>query len=468
MGRVTGGEMPPSKELAKHPTSSKRKTRRYNGDRREKRKKRRVTALQTEAHSETLSLEDNSNRTLTSHMHACAHANYHRSGEYRGKRKRQRPANTVDRRKWVYSPRDVSHCKDGFVFVSYNLLAVENAKKHPDLYPNVSPELMDWDYRKQILCKEVRGYNPGIMCFQEVDRYDDLDNLLQKDGFRGVYQPRTGDSCDGCAIFWKNELFTLLHKESIEFQRFGLRNNVAQFCVFKRKRKECSNDSNALTSEDISSQRFLVGNIHVLFNPKRGDIKLGQIRLLIENAQRLSREWGNIPIVLAGDLNSMPKSAVYQFLTSSKLDIRMHDRRHISGQIDPSVEPTYRFKSVHAARVRKPFMHRWTDEELRLATGTVSVHLLHQLKLCSAYAGVPGTSKTRDDLGEPLATSFHSQFLGTVDYIWHTAELVPLRVLDPLPVNILRRTRGLPSEEWGSDHLALVCELAFAGEGKET
>lgn len=111
MGRVTGGEMPPAKELAKHPTSSKRKTRRYNGDRREKRKKRRVTALQTEAHSETLSLEDNSNRTSTSHMHAYAHSNYHKSGEYRGKRKRQRQANTVDRRKWVYSPRDVSHCK---------------------------------------------------------------------------------------------------------------------------------------------------------------------------------------------------------------------------------------------------------------------------------------------------------------------------------------------------------------------
>lgn len=45
----------------------------------------------------------------------------------------------------------------------------------------------------------------------------------------------------------------------------------------------------------------------------------------------------------------------------------------------------------NVCRARKPLMHRWTDEELRLATGTVSVHLLHQLKLCSAYAGVPVT-----------------------------------------------------------------------------
>ncbi|KAJ8536006.1 hypothetical protein K7X08_034407 [Anisodus acutangulus] len=55
------------------------------------------------------------------------------------------------------------------------------------------------------------------------------------------------------------------------------------------------------------SSRFLVGNIHVLYNPNRGDIKLGQVRLFLESAQRLSQEWGDIPVVLAGDLNSMPQ-----------------------------------------------------------------------------------------------------------------------------------------------------------------
>ncbi|KAK4341208.1 hypothetical protein RND71_039709 [Anisodus tanguticus] len=57
----------------------------------------------------------------------------------------------------------------------------------------------------------------------------------------------------------------------------------------------------------VSSQIFLVGNIHVLYNPNRGDIKLGQVRLFLESAQRLSQEWGDIPVVLAGDLNSMPQ-----------------------------------------------------------------------------------------------------------------------------------------------------------------
>jgi hypothetical protein len=51
----------------------------------------------------------------------------------------------------------------------------------------------------------------------------------------------------------------------------------------------------------------VVGNIHVLFNPKRGDIKLGQVRLFLEKAYKLSQEWGNIPVAIAGDLNSTPQ-----------------------------------------------------------------------------------------------------------------------------------------------------------------
>lgn len=40
--------------------------------------------------------------------------------------------------------------------------------------------------------------------------------------------------------------------------------------------------------------------------------------------------------------------------------------------------------------IPKPLLYRWSDEELRLATGTGGVtHVQHQLKLCSAYIGVP-------------------------------------------------------------------------------
>ncbi|KAL2321203.1 hypothetical protein Fmac_030172 [Flemingia macrophylla] len=329
------------------------------------------------------------------------------------------------RRRWVFSSKDSSNCTDKVVIVSYNILGVENASKHLDLYSNIPYSFLEWNRRKRLILEEINNYNAGILCFQEVDHFNDLEDLFQNSGFKGVYKARTGGAQDGCAVFWKDKL--------------------------------------ALSA---GKRRFVVGNIHVLFNPNRGDIKLGQVRLLLDKAYKLSQEWGNIPVILAGDLNSVPQSAIYKFLSSSELDIELHDRRNMSGQLEVQTNRVFRSQigdsTCISMSISRQLLYRWSLEELRLATGAEGVtKLQHQLKLRSAYSGVPGNHRTRDDIGEPLATSYHSKFMGTVDYIWHSEDLIPVRVLETLPIDTLRRSRGLPSEKWGSDHLAVVCELAF-------
>lgn len=424
------------------------------------RKKGKLLIPETVIENETGNLIPSSSSDLYARVHHTRKKRHH-------KRKKPELGAAYEQRRWNYSTRDFSSYRDRVVIMSYNILGVENASKHPELYSNVLPKYMRWDYRKQLLRKEIKAYEPGIMCFQEVDQFDDLDHLLKKDGFRGVYKARTGDACDGCAVFWKDKQFSLLHEESIEFQSFGLRNNIAQLCVFEMKHNQSISLTNSQAPQSKSSQYFVVGNIHALFNPSRGDIKLGQMRLFLEKAQKLSQEWDGIPVMLAGDFNSMPKSAIYQFLASSELDVLLYDKRHISGQIIPSEFPSFQSKRSHVARPstsKKPLTHRWSREELRLASGSGDAHLRHQLNLDSAYLGVPASSRTRDNFGEPLATSYHSKFMGTVDYIWHTAEFAPVRVLETLPINILRKMGGLPCKRWGSDHFALVCELAFIND----
>ncbi|KAK7291436.1 hypothetical protein RIF29_06575 [Crotalaria pallida] len=372
-------------------------------------------------------------------------------------------------RRWVFSSTDCSHYTDKLIVVSYNILGVNNASKHMDLYPNVPHRFLNWESRKGLILEEINNYDASILCFQEVDHFNDLDNLFQNNGFKGVYKARTGEALDGCAVFWKDKLFTLLDQEDIEFQRFGLRNNVAQLCVLEVNQDKPESDTHDLSEVTplTRKKRFVLGNIHVLFNPNRGDIKLGQVRLLLDKAYKLSEEWGSIPVIIAGDLNSLPQSPIYEFLASSKLDIQLYNRRDISGQLDiQSNERVFRSQIGEASismSISRQVFYQWSTEELRLATGAAGVtHLQHHLKLCSAYSGVPGNHGTRDDFGEPLATSYHSKFMGTVDYIWYSKELVPVRVLETVPIDILRRTRGLPTEKWGSDHLALVCEFAFA------
>ncbi|XP_013589976.1 PREDICTED: carbon catabolite repressor protein 4 homolog 5 [Brassica oleracea var. oleracea] len=382
----------------------------------------------------------------------------------RRRRIRKEKASSSVERQWVFSASNSRNLKDKLVLVSYNLLGVDNASNHMDLYYNIPPQHLEWSRRKHLICKEISRYNATILCLQEVDRFDDLDGLLKNRGFQGVHKRRTGEASDGCSIFWKEKLFKLLHHQEIEFDSFGLRNNVAQLCVLEMNFEDPESKLRVQSSEQTSTspRRLVVGNIHVLFNPKRGDIKLGQVRLLLERAYKLSQEWGNIPVAIAGDLNSTPKSAIYDFVASADLDTQLHDRRQISGQSELDTKPSP-FRNHYAVSVSQT--NEWSQEELQLATGgQATTHVRHQLKLNSAYAGVPGTHRTRDQCGEPLATTSHSRFQGTVDYIWHTKELVPVRVLETLPTDVLRRTGGLPSEKWGSDHLAIACELGFVGE----
>lgn len=53
-----------------------------------------------------------------------------------------------------------------FTVVSYNILGDRNASKHRDLYPNVSSPYMKWVYRKRVICEELIGWNPDVICLQ--------------------------------------------------------------------------------------------------------------------------------------------------------------------------------------------------------------------------------------------------------------------------------------------------------------
>ncbi|KAH9722595.1 Carbon catabolite repressor protein 4 [Citrus sinensis] len=297
-------------------------------------------------------------------------------------------------RHWIDADPNPISSQERFSVVSYNILGDKNAFKHRDLYQNVRYEYMKWNRRKRLICQELIGLNPDIICMQEVDRYFDILNVMEKTGYAGCYKRRTGDNVDGCAMFWKADKFRLLEQTSIEFKEFGLRENVAQLSAF-------------------------------------------EICFLSSRAQIVAEKWGNIPVVLAGDFNITPQ-----------LNIKSYDRRDLSGQRSCHLVQVFEVKK----EIINPFavMDRllpngWTDEEVKVATGNAQCYLaVHPLKLNSSYASVKGSPRTRGINGEPLATSYHSKFFGTVDYLWYTKGLVPTRVLDTLPVDILRRTGGLP------------------------
>ncbi|AQL02957.1 Carbon catabolite repressor protein 4 homolog 3 [Zea mays] len=173
-------------------------------------------------------------------------------------------------RLWICSEdASTSSSGDACTIMSYNILADYNARNHPDLYLDAPWDAMRWDSRRRLIIREIRHWDPDVVCLQEVDRFQDIAAGMKSRGYEGIFQRRTGDTRDGCAIFWKSKQLHLVEEDSIDFSEFNLRNNVAQICVFELN----------------GTHKFVLGNIHVLFNPKRGDVKLGQV--LVDNEGRV-------------------------------------------------------------------------------------------------------------------------------------------------------------------------------------
>ncbi|XP_030543069.1 carbon catabolite repressor protein 4 homolog 6 isoform X2 [Rhodamnia argentea] len=254
---------------------------------------------------------------------------------------RSRPQRPPDYRIWEYAKTEPPSDCERFVILSYNILADYLAINHRSkLYYHIPRYMLDWQWRKRSILFELGLWSADIMCFQEVDKFYDLEEELKSRGYCGIWKMRTGNPVDGCAIFWRASRFKLLQEECIEFNKLGLRDNVAQICVLELVSENETGNTTHQSASSAGSRKIVVCNIHVLYNPKRGEIKLGQIRVLLDRAYVVSRAWADAPVVLCGDFNCTPKSPLYNFISEQKLSLSGLDRDKVSGQASAEIRPT--------------------------------------------------------------------------------------------------------------------------------
>ena len=150
-------------------------------------------------------------------------------------------------------------------------------------------------------------------------------------GYTGMFKKRTGNKTDGCAIFFKHSRFSLVKSKHISFRKPGVklmdRDNVAIVVLLKPRTSHHSNNL------------VCVSNTHLLFNKKRGDIKLAQLACLFAEIDEVARisssEEGACcyhPVICCGDFNSTPFSPIYDFVVHGSLNYHGMHRDNISGQ----------------------------------------------------------------------------------------------------------------------------------------
>ncbi|XP_065091691.1 protein angel homolog 2 [Ochlerotatus camptorhynchus] len=387
-------------------------------------------------------------------------------------------------RKWKTIPSSARRGPEDvqFTLMSYNILAQDLLKMHEDLYDQHDPVTLSWPHRYDRLISEINLVRPDILCLQEMqdNHKDQFSSGLANFKYEMIFKKRTGEKTDGCAIYYRWDLFELVECHDVEYYQPGVkcldRENVAIIAKFRVK--------------SDPSRSLVVGTTHLLYNPRRQDIRLAQVQVLLAELDRLAflgkRENGTpiyAPTILCGDFNLQPYTAPYVLLTtgflqyenlaSKTLEPNMYggssfgkkllppklgitdDCRHES-HLNRTEEDEFKSTRLHhSSKERSPS----PAEELNSEYFNQGA-LRHRFKFTSAY---------RHNIGEENqeASTFQGQWV-TVDFLFYTKfqstsdkrfteNNLKLVATYSLPtVKQAREIYTIPNMHFGSDHFALA------------
>jgi len=329
-------------------------------------------------------------------------------------------------RRMLTSAGHMGNSQSNYKVICYNVLAEIYATGY--MYPYCPLWALQWDYRSQRILRDILTYRASIVCLQEVQE-NHFKNFfrpeLSKYGYDAVFKRKTRESrssdpgaVDGCAIFFERKRFALRKQHDVEFNadvemhlrdradlRRMMKGNIAIIIILEEL---------GVRHHNGAPSRICIANTHIYWDPEFKDVKLWQTMMLTQHLQRiLQRE--KIPLILCGDFNSEVDSAVYHFLNENMI-----------GADHPIMKDEI---------VQDLFYH---------------VSIEHHLPLQSAYSVI----------GEPKYTNYTGHYVGTLDYIWFSHDMLePVAVLELYDEEVLKKYTALPSPLHPSDHLPLVAEF---------
>lgn len=294
-----------------------------------------------------------------------------------------------------------------------------------------------------------------IITLQEVqkDAYDEwFKPELAAAGYDGVFQPKRRDAMfhkgkytiEGCATFYKVARFRKLEQYLFDFDKqtaTSLRSvtsaaNRGVSPDFERSLQRASkgNIALALVLEDLTwktsqnwqlsgpsgGHKLCVVNTHILADVDSTDVKLWQVNLLLHLLEQHALK--NMPLLVCGDFNSTPNSAVYEYLCHGTLR-----PDHEELQSDPCGLLEY-------------------------------LNMSHDLRMSTAYATCNGK--------EAEHTNYTHEFKGTLDYIFFSSELLDVLAVSQVDDEVqLSQETALPSSTRPSDHVSLVATFMYNSDG---
>jgi len=285
-----------------------------------------------------------------------------------------------------------------------------------------------------------------IITLQEVqkDVYDDwFRPQLAEVGYEGVFQQKKRDpifhrgkyTAEGCATFYKTTRFKRVDKHIVDYDKLS-QNEVRciipdqQMAEKGMQRLSKGNIALAVILEDLhiktthgsqatgpqGGHLICVVNTHILCDPSAADVKLWQAHLLLQTLKQMPVS--NMPLLICGDFNSTPDSAVCEYMRRGNVRGDHEDLR---------ADPCGLLKQLS---------------------------LRHSLCMATAYETCNGR--------EAQYTNYTEDFKGTLDYIWFSPDALAVLAISQVDdESQLMQETALPSSTRPSDHVSLVATFMF-------
>lgn len=377
-----------------------------------------------------------------------------------------------------------------FRVVSYNILAdlyADSDYSRSVLFAHCPAHALDIDYRRQLLLKEIVGYNADIVCLQEVDKkeftrvYEPF--LKTLGGLSGIYAAKGGHMQEGTATFYHSEKFELVdsHRtklsdllnsqepkeelstdggdksngkdkpvdksmqhpildssdKSLIEECLGKFETIRRVVVSNPKLKERFDDRNTILQTSLlrlnenPANYLIVTNTHFYFAPDADHIRLLQGSICakyLEHIREFYRKW----LIKTDKANSND---------NFRIDIVL------CGDLNSTPDcGTYKLLTEGKVSQNVPDWLSNSEEKV------VGLDVETSLRFASAYVGIEYTNYTPG-------------FKGWLDYIYYEKDGLRCDSTVPLPSHEdVIATGGIPSEVFPSDHLALVADLELVNK----
>lgn len=348
-----------------------------------------------------------------------------------------------------------------FTVMCYNVLCDKYCTRQ--LYGYCPPWALSWDYRKKTILAEIKRYNADILSLQEVETeqfYHFLQPELEAEGYSGIFSPKSRartmseserKHVDGCAIFFKNAKFRAIKDHLVEFNQLAIETADGSHDMINRVMTKDNIGlavlletteaiwQSGLPPEGHVNQPVLVATCHVHWDPEFCDVKLIQTMMLMHKLQAIIKDsvkilrpdtqnpdCNGIPLILCGDLNSLPDSGVVEYLMHARISANHRDFKEIG----------------------------YEDCLRKLSLADSKDAYTHGFRLAQSY--------TKDFM--PY-TNYTYDFKGIIDYIFYSRDTMRcIGVLGSPDAQWFAENHiiGCPHPQIPSDHLPLLAQFEMS------